>query len=75
MYSQLQVTENLFFPGGAGPGGSALRPADAAHHEAAFISLRLSFSRMTFTHQMVRMLLVEQIYRAFRIRSGEPYHK
>ncbi|MBO6236758.1 MAG: 23S rRNA (pseudouridine(1915)-N(3))-methyltransferase RlmH [Schwartzia sp.] len=36
--------------------------------------LRLSFSRMTFTHQMVRMLLTEQIYRAFKIMRGEKYH-
>lgn len=34
----------------------------------------LSFSRMTFTHQMVRLLLVEQIYRAFKINRGEKYH-
>ena len=36
--------------------------------------LRLSFSRMTFTHQMIRMLLTEQIYRAFKIMRGEKYH-
>ena len=36
--------------------------------------LRISFSRMTFTHQMVRLLLYEQIYRAFKINRGEKYH-
>lgn len=36
--------------------------------------LKLSFSRMTFTHQMVRLLLVEQVYRAFKISRGEKYH-
>lgn len=35
---------------------------------------RLSFSRMTFTHQMIRLLLVEQVYRGFKIWRGENYH-
>ena len=38
------------------------------------VKFKLSFSPMTFTHQMVRLLLVEQIYRSAKINRNEPYH-
>ena len=37
--------------------------------------MHLSFSRMTFPHQLMRVILLEQIYRSYRIINNEPYHK
>lgn len=51
--------------GSLGLGDEVLKRAD----------VHLSFSRMTFPHQLVRLILLEQVYRAFKINRGEPYHK
>ena len=37
--------------------------------------MHLSFSQMTYPHQLMRVILLEQIYRSYRIMNGEPYHK
>ncbi|MCC4044341.1 23S rRNA (pseudouridine(1915)-N(3))-methyltransferase RlmH [Enterococcus gallinarum] len=36
---------------------------------------QISFGKMTYPHQLMKLILVEQIYRAFRINTGAPYHK
>ena len=51
--------------------GGAFGYTDALRQRADF---RWSFSQLTFTHQMIRMLLVEQIYRAYKIMRNEKYH-
>lgn len=51
--------------------GGAFGLAPAVRQAAAW---RWSFSQLTFTHQMIKLLLVEQIYRAFKISRGEKYH-
>ncbi len=52
--------------------GGSLGLADDVVKRANF---RLSFSPMTFPHQLMRLILLEQIYRAYRIMNHEPYHK
>ena len=59
------VSDMAFVIGGAFGVSEALRQS---------VNYKLSFSPMTFTHQMVRLLLVEQIYRASKINRNEPYH-
>lgn len=60
------VNKRLVFLIG-GPYGFSQRVYDAAQG-------KISLSKMTFSHQMVRLFLVEQIYRSFTIIKGEPYH-
>lgn len=52
--------------------GGSLGLSDAVLKCADF---KLSFSPMTFPHQLMRVVLLEQIYRTFKINAGEPYHK
>lgn len=60
------VSHIIFIIGGSiGLGREVLSRSDYA----------LSFSKMTFPHQLMRVILLEQIYRSYRIINGEPYHK
>ena len=52
--------------------GGSLGLADEVVKRADF---KLSFSPMTFPHQLMRLILLEQIYRSYRIMNHEPYHK
>ena len=60
-YSQIE----FFIGGSLGLSEAVLRAAD----------LKLSFSDMTFPHQLMRVILLEQVYRAFKINHHETYHK
>lgn len=64
--ANMGITDITFIIGGA----------NGLHEKITSISnLKLSFSKMTFTHQMIRLLLTEQIYRAFKINNNEKYHR
>ncbi len=52
--------------------GGSLGVSEAVERRADFA---LSISPMTFPHQLMRVILLEQIYRCYRINAGEPYHK
>lgn len=52
--------------------GGSLGLSPAVLDRADFL---LSFSPMTFPHQLMRVLVLEQVYRSFKILAGEPYHK
>ena len=56
---------NFVIGGSLGLSDSVLKASD----------FKLSFSAMTFPHQLMRLILLEQIYRSFRINNSEPYHK
>lgn len=64
--SHTGVNEVIFIIGGA----TGIHPSIKQKSNFAF-----SFSKMTFTHQFVRLILQEQLYRAFKILNNEPYHK
>jgi 23S rRNA (pseudouridine1915-N3)-methyltransferase len=51
--------------------GGAFGFHDSVYQRA---NARLSFSAMTFSHEMIRMFLLEQLYRSFSILKGESYH-
>ena len=63
----IQGTSHIIFiiGGSIGLGADVLKRSDYG----------LSFSKMTFPHQLMRVILLEQIYRSYRIINGEPYHK
>lgn len=63
----VQGTSHIIFiiGGSIGLGEAVLKKSNYA----------LSFSKMTFPHQLMRVILLEQVYRSYRIINGEPYHK
>lgn len=69
MLSRLSVQGKSHFQFIIGGSLGLHRSVSLAAHQA------VSFSNMTFPHQLMRVILLEQIYRSYRIINGEPYHK
>ncbi len=65
--AQLDSVKHLFFYTGG--------PTGFEKSVMGNIRKRISFSPMTFSHQIIRVMLLEQVYRAFTIINSEPYHK
>ena len=78
MLDSVELSEKINHIGVLGKGhitfiiGGSLGLSDEVKSRADF---KLSFSKMTFPHQLMRVVLLEQIYRSYRILGNEPYHK
>lgn len=78
MYSSEELAQNIADLGVKGKShivfviGGSLGLSDEMMRRA---DEKISFSKMTFPHQLVRVILLEQVYRCFRINNNEPYHK
>lgn len=78
MIDSVELSEKINQIGVSGKGhitfiiGGSLGISDEVKNRADF---KLSFSKMTFPHQLMRVVLLEQIYRSYRILGNEPYHK
>ncbi len=78
MLSSVELSEKISKIGVSGKGhitfiiGGSLGLAKEVKNKSDF---KLSFSKMTFPHQLMRVVLLEQIYRSYRILNNEPYHK
>ena len=73
---ELAHTLDSYFNSGSGDVSFIIGGSDGLSERVkALCDLRLSFSKMTFPHQLMRVILLEQIYRAFTIIKGKTYHK
>lgn len=78
MLNSVELSEKISQIGVSGKGhiafiiGGSLGLSDGVRSMADY---KLSFSKMTFPHQLMRVILLEQVYRSYRILGNEPYHK